>query len=65
VFLPNCVCDFICVKAYGPGTEQAHFDSIKRVIHFHGKPHHPTRRPAYGDEAACLPDRSWPTSPDQ
>ena len=39
VFLPNCICDFICVKPYSPRTEQAHFDSIKRFIHFHGKRH--------------------------
>ena len=47
VLLLNCVCNFTGVKPKSPRTEQAHFDSIKRFIHFHGKRHRP-RRAAFG-----------------
>jgi hypothetical protein len=44
VFLPNCICDFICLKPYSPPTEWAYFDWIKRFIHIHGKRHPPEVR---------------------
>ena len=41
MLLLNCACDFILGKHYGPRTEQANFDWIKRFIQFHGKRHLP------------------------
>ncbi len=37
----RCLLDGVRVKCYSPRTVQAHFDWIKRFIHFRGKQHSP------------------------
>jgi hypothetical protein len=48
VFLLDCAWTFIYGKPYGPRTEPAFFDWIEPFIHFHGKRHRLTSRPAFG-----------------
>jgi hypothetical protein len=61
-FLLHCVCDFICVKPYGPRTERADFDWIERFIHFHGKRHSPEVDAYLRHLNGIFIGRSWPTS---
>ena len=62
VFLPKCICDFICLKPYSPPTEPAYFDWIKRFIHFHGKRHSPEVEAYLRHLNRIFIGRSWPTS---